>query len=46
MPRYSTVCLYFLWSLSAHLRDIQVYQVVKGVIDGLIIRAIKHFESS
>jgi hypothetical protein len=30
MPRYSTLCMYLLWSPSTHLRDIQVYQVVKG----------------
>jgi hypothetical protein len=46
MPRDSTLCMYLLWSLSAHLRDIQVYQVAKGVIDRPMTWAIKRFESS
>jgi hypothetical protein len=45
-PRCSTLCMYLLWQVSAHLRDIQVYQVVKAIIDGPTIWVIKYFESS
>lgn len=35
---------YLLSSLGVHLRDIQMYKAVKGVVvDGLIISEIKHF---
>ena len=47
-PRYTTLCMCLLSSLSVHLRDIQTYQAVKGVLDNYdtladLLESVEHF---
>jgi hypothetical protein len=47
-PRYPTLCMCLSFVLSAHLRDIQTYQTVEGVLDDYdtladLLESVEHF---